>query len=466
MSTDTLITLAGTTALACAPDGPKICGGGRHRRDRCRAGPRRRAGGAAGPPARPSSSSRCVTGVAGEVVQKFVNYRLRLAVVGGISGHVTRSTALRDFVVEANRGRQLWFVDTPAELEERLRVEALRQDAGGRQSGRAVCWDVRGSNRAVTDRTSSRDRSPLAMLRRPFLAALLAAFAAVPLTLLVGLVAAPPARPAAATPVRIMPLGDSITGSPGCWRALLWNRLQPTGYTNIDFVGTLGRAGLRRRRTTATTRATAASWSPTSPTRTSCPAGWPRPSPDIVLMHFGTNDVWSNIAPATILAAYSTLVDQMRASNPAMKILVAKIIPMAPTSCAECPPADGRPQQRDPGLGRGEDHRRRRRSRWSTSGPASAPPPTPTTACTRTTPATRRCPTGGTRRWSPPSAGPPRPPRPPRRSAPPPHHPDGQPHRWSDRVAHGRPADHVAARRGGLHRQLPDHQPVAGRSPG
>ncbi|MEU8143733.1 hypothetical protein [Nonomuraea sp. NPDC048901] len=36
-----------------------------------------------------------------------------------------------------------------------------------------------------------------------------------------------------------MPLGDSITNSPGCWRALLWNRLQSTGYTDIDFVGTL-----------------------------------------------------------------------------------------------------------------------------------------------------------------------------------------------------------------------------------
>src|SRR3954470_19022860 len=38
---------------------------------------------------------------------------------------------------------------------------------------------------------------------------------------------------------RIMPLGDSITGSPGCWRALLWNDLQNNGFTSIDFVGTL-----------------------------------------------------------------------------------------------------------------------------------------------------------------------------------------------------------------------------------
>jgi hypothetical protein len=47
------------------------------------------------------------------------------------------------------------------------------------------------------------------------------------------------AAPAAADPVRVMPLGDSITGSPGCWRAVLWNRLLNSGYTDIDFVGTL-----------------------------------------------------------------------------------------------------------------------------------------------------------------------------------------------------------------------------------
>ncbi|WKU04568.1 DUF4180 domain-containing protein [Micromonospora sp. HUAS LYJ1] len=132
MSTDTLVTLAGTVALACAPDGPRICGGDDatdvigaalgHGVDLVVLPVRRLA----------VEFFTLRTGVAGAVVQKFVNYRLRLAVVGDISGHVERSTALRDFVAEANRGGQLWFVDTTAELEERLRVEALRQDAGGR----------------------------------------------------------------------------------------------------------------------------------------------------------------------------------------------------------------------------------------------------------------------------------------------------------------------------------------------
>ncbi|NUT35852.1 MAG: DUF4180 domain-containing protein [Hamadaea sp.] len=60
------------------------------------------------------------TGFAGTVVQKFVNYRIRLVVLGDIDGHVERSTALRDFVTESNRGRQLWFLPSLAELEARL----------------------------------------------------------------------------------------------------------------------------------------------------------------------------------------------------------------------------------------------------------------------------------------------------------------------------------------------------------
>src|SRR4051794_37197858 len=55
------------------------------------------------------------TGLAGEIMQKFANYRIRLAVVGDVSAHVAASTALRDLVVEANRGEQVWFV---ADLDE------------------------------------------------------------------------------------------------------------------------------------------------------------------------------------------------------------------------------------------------------------------------------------------------------------------------------------------------------------
>ena len=57
------------------------------------------------------------SGVAGEFVQKFVNYGQRLAIVGEIPAP---SDALRDFVRECNRGRQVWFVADADELAERL----------------------------------------------------------------------------------------------------------------------------------------------------------------------------------------------------------------------------------------------------------------------------------------------------------------------------------------------------------
>ncbi|MFC3078752.1 DUF4180 domain-containing protein [Phenylobacterium terrae] len=60
------------------------------------------------------------TRLAGEALQKFVNYGLRVAIVGDISGAVAQSTALRDFVRESNRGRQVWFVPDLTGLEARL----------------------------------------------------------------------------------------------------------------------------------------------------------------------------------------------------------------------------------------------------------------------------------------------------------------------------------------------------------
>jgi hypothetical protein len=62
------------------------------------------------------------TGRAGAIAQKFVDYHMRLAVVGDISGQVAASTSLADWVRESNRGRTLWFVpdlDALAELLER-----------------------------------------------------------------------------------------------------------------------------------------------------------------------------------------------------------------------------------------------------------------------------------------------------------------------------------------------------------
>ncbi|MGO4717233.1 DUF4180 domain-containing protein [Bradyrhizobium sp. 2TAF24] len=60
------------------------------------------------------------TRLAGAVLQKFVNYRVRLAVIGDVSEWSSASNALRDFIVEANRGRSTWFVADIDELSRRL----------------------------------------------------------------------------------------------------------------------------------------------------------------------------------------------------------------------------------------------------------------------------------------------------------------------------------------------------------
>jgi hypothetical protein len=63
---------------------------------------------------------RLKTGIAGEITQKLVNYRLRLAIMGDISDQVAKSDALRDYVREANRADHVWFVESEVDLERRL----------------------------------------------------------------------------------------------------------------------------------------------------------------------------------------------------------------------------------------------------------------------------------------------------------------------------------------------------------
>ena len=60
------------------------------------------------------------TRVAGELIQKFVQYRRRLAIVGDISGFLAGSSALRAFVNESNRGKEVWFLATLEDLNDRL----------------------------------------------------------------------------------------------------------------------------------------------------------------------------------------------------------------------------------------------------------------------------------------------------------------------------------------------------------
>lgn len=53
------------------------------------------------------------SGLAGEILQKFVNYGVRCAIYGDYS-HYT-SKPLRDFIYESNKGKDVFFVATKEE---------------------------------------------------------------------------------------------------------------------------------------------------------------------------------------------------------------------------------------------------------------------------------------------------------------------------------------------------------------
>lgn len=63
------------------------------------------------------------SGMAGEILQKYINYRVKLAVWGDFSRYTSKP--LHDFIYESNEGRDFFFVPT--------REEAIRRlaEAGG-----------------------------------------------------------------------------------------------------------------------------------------------------------------------------------------------------------------------------------------------------------------------------------------------------------------------------------------------
>lgn len=58
------------------------------------------------------------TRLAGEVLQKYVNYGFKLAVWGDFSSYTSKP--LQDFFYESNKGKDFFFVATEAEAIERL----------------------------------------------------------------------------------------------------------------------------------------------------------------------------------------------------------------------------------------------------------------------------------------------------------------------------------------------------------
>ncbi len=59
------------------------------------------------------------TGIAGEILQKFTNYRVQLAIIGDFSTRTSKS--LRDFIYESNKIGRILFLPSVEDAKERLK---------------------------------------------------------------------------------------------------------------------------------------------------------------------------------------------------------------------------------------------------------------------------------------------------------------------------------------------------------
>jgi lysophospholipase L1-like esterase len=164
-----------------------------------------------------------------------------------------------------------------------------------------------------------------------------------------------------AGPVRIMAIGDSVTRAV-CWRGLLWQKLNQNFASRFDLVGTLSNdpgcglgtydtdnqgysSSLITEVVAGITNARVCDPNP-CPSLDTFKTAFNTATPDVVLLHYGTNDVWNAKPASQIISAYSAMIDALREANPSVVVLLAEIIPMNVTaatcagcSCAGCPTA-------------------------------------------------------------------------------------------------------------------------------
>lgn len=58
------------------------------------------------------------SGLAGEILQKFINYGFRIAIYGDFSKFTSKP--LKDFMYESNKGRDIFFTDSLEKATEKL----------------------------------------------------------------------------------------------------------------------------------------------------------------------------------------------------------------------------------------------------------------------------------------------------------------------------------------------------------
>ena len=63
---------------------------------------------------------RLSSGIAGEVLQKFINYHTKLAIIGDFSKYTSKP--LHDFIYESNKGKDIFFVGNLEQAIEKLEM--------------------------------------------------------------------------------------------------------------------------------------------------------------------------------------------------------------------------------------------------------------------------------------------------------------------------------------------------------
>jgi hypothetical protein len=58
------------------------------------------------------------TKIAGEILQKFVNYRVKFAIIGDFSAYT--SVSMKAFILECNRGKDIFFLPDEEKAVEKL----------------------------------------------------------------------------------------------------------------------------------------------------------------------------------------------------------------------------------------------------------------------------------------------------------------------------------------------------------
>lgn len=130
--------------------------------------------------------------------------------------------------------------------------------------------------------------------------------------------------------IRIMPLGDSITQ--GCclpsydsYRRPLWTALNNAGYS-VNFVGSLTETYARLQPTDDYDRNHEGHSGYRTDEILASISTWAQVAqPDVVLIHLGSNDLFQNVSASTAINNLSQIIDRLRAVNPNVKLLLAKI---------------------------------------------------------------------------------------------------------------------------------------------